>query len=232
MPAADPSEIRRGLLLCKSAKSVDEIPALTSVNFWALQALPEESDYSPRVRAAFFAEAERSARLRFRAAARACLERASFDAAARPSRLSAFKVACERFRDGLAFGSFSPFFRSCFAFRRVPSGTAPFLGTGNSTPARLAFESPMAIACLAERAPCSPLRIASISSRTNSPACVDADFPSRLSRCARSMVCFFGMGTPQEAFDHDPASARIIAVIVVRCIGIQRSATAFRAKED
>ena len=171
-----------------------------------------DSGYSPRVRAAFLADAERSAGLRFRAAARACRESACFDAAARPSRFKAFSAACERFRDGLAFGLLSPFFRSCFAFRRVSSGTLPFLGTGNFTPARLAFERPMAIACLVDRAPCSPLRIVSISSRTNSPACVEADFPSRLSRRIRSMVSFLGMGTSQKAFAHDPASARMIAV--------------------
>jgi hypothetical protein len=146
-----------------------------------------------RVRAAFFAEADRCAGPRFRAAARACLESASFDAAVRPSRLSAVSVACERLRDGLALPLLFAFLSSCLAFRRVSSGTLPFFGTGSFTPARLAFERPMAIACLAERAPCSPLRIDSISSRTNSPACVEADFPSRLSRRARSMVCFFGM---------------------------------------
>src|SRR5262249_2619886 len=51
----------------------------------------------------------------------------------------------------------------------------------------------MAIACLVLRAPCSPRRIFSISSRTNSPACVLGDFPSRLSSRARSMVRLSGM---------------------------------------
>src|SRR5438067_12882900 len=46
----------------------------------------------------------------------------------------------------------------------------------------------MGIACLAERAPCFPSRICSISCRTNSPACVESDFPSRSSSPARSMV--------------------------------------------
>ncbi len=45
----------------------------------------------------------------------------------------------------------------------------------------------MAIACSGERAPCSPSRICSISSRTNSPACVEGDLPSRSSSCARSI---------------------------------------------
>ena len=145
------------------------------------------------VRAAFLAEADRWAGLRFRAAERACLESAFFDAAARPSRLSALSAACERLRDGLAPPPSSAFLSSCLAFRRVSSGTLPFAGTGSFTPARLALERPMAIACFVERAPCSPLRISSISSRTNSPACVEADFPSGRSRRTRSMVCLFGI---------------------------------------
>src|SRR3569623_687984 len=67
----------------------------------------------------------------------------------------------------------------------------PFGGT--STPARRAFERPMAIACLADRAPCLPSRTCSISSRTNSPACVVDAFPSRFFLRARSMVFFCGM---------------------------------------
>src|SRR6188472_1484529 len=51
----------------------------------------------------------------------------------------------------------------------------------------------IAIACLVERAPCLPSRTWWISSRTNSPAWVLADLPSRLSRRARSMVFFSGM---------------------------------------
>jgi hypothetical protein len=39
----------------------------------------------------------------------------------------------------------------------------------------------MAIACLADRAPCFPLRIWRTSSRTNSPACVLGALPSRRS---------------------------------------------------
>jgi hypothetical protein len=195
------------LFLCKSAKSVDETPGFKRSVSRGRRKTPAESEinYFARVRAAFFAAAERCAGVRFRAALRACFESASFDAADRPSRFSAFSVASERFRDGLALGVLCPFLRSCFAFRRVSSGTLPFSGTGNFTPARLAFERPMAIACLADRAPCSPLRIASISSRTNSPACVEADFPARLSRCARSMVSFFGMGTSKKFSQTTPS---------------------------
>jgi hypothetical protein len=50
---------------------------------------------------------------------------------------------------------------------------------GKFTPARRALDSPMAIACLVERPPCLPSLTCSISSRTNSPAWVLADLPSR-----------------------------------------------------
>ena len=59
--------------------------------------------------------------------------------------------------------------------------------------ARRAFESPIAIACLVERAPCLPSRMCSISSRTNSPACVVGALPSRRSCSARSTVAFSGI---------------------------------------
>ena len=65
--------------------------------------------------------------------------------------------------------------------------------SGMSTPARRASDNPIAMACFAFFAPCLPARMRSISSFTNSPACVLADFPARLSRCARSMVAFSGM---------------------------------------
>ena len=54
-----------------------------------------------RVRAAFFAEAERLAALRLDAARWACRDNAVFDAARRGSRFNAFSVARERVRDGL-----------------------------------------------------------------------------------------------------------------------------------
>ncbi len=71
----------------------------------------------------------------------------------------------------------------------------PLAGGGRSIPALRAFESPMAIACFADRAPCLPLRTCSISSRTNSPAWVVGAFPSRLSLRARSKVLCSGMMT-------------------------------------
>jgi hypothetical protein len=122
-----------------------------------------------RVRAAFFAVRERAALPRRRAAVRACRDKARCDAARRGSRFNARFVARERVRDG-RFLARRPFRRSRFACFRVRREVVPRLGGGNFTPARLAFDTPMAMACLAERAPCSPSRICSISSRTNSPA--------------------------------------------------------------
>ncbi|HEX3854777.1 MAG TPA: hypothetical protein VHW01_27640, partial [Polyangiaceae bacterium] len=138
--------------------------------------------------AAFFAAADRSAGERLRAADFVCLARASFETDAVPSRLSAFSVACERFRDTGAVFPFFAFATSRAAFFRVASETLPFFGGARFTPARLAFESPIAIACLAERAPCFPSRTWSISSRTNSPACVDGALPCALSCWARFLV--------------------------------------------
>src|SRR2546423_1404798 len=123
--------------------------------------------YFFRVLAAFFAARDRAAAGRFFAALCAWRESARFEAALRPSRFSACDVARERFADFLAL-FFFPFFRSRAACLRVFFD--PFFGGGKSTPARRAFERPIAIACLAERAPCLPSRTCSISSRTNSPA--------------------------------------------------------------
>src|SRR5439155_8976078 len=73
---------------------------------------------------------------------------------------------------------------------------APERLSAMSTPERRASESPIAIACLAFLAPCSPSRIFSISRFTNSPACVLADLPARLSARARLMVSLSGISTP------------------------------------
>jgi hypothetical protein len=154
-----------------------------------------------RVRAAFFADADLSAAERLRAAVRVCRDNASGEAAAALSRWRAFNVACDRLAEG--FFPESAFSRSRCALRRVASEVLPSFGGANFTPARRALERPMAMACFVERAPCSPARISSISSRTNSPAWVEADFPSRLSRRARSMICFFGMIGTQEMLPAD-----------------------------
>src|SRR5262249_56155375 len=66
-------------------------------------------------------------------------------------------------------------------------------GGGGSPPARRAFDSPMAIACLVDLAPCLPSRTWWTSSRTNSPACVLGASPRCLSRLARASVSFSGI---------------------------------------
>jgi hypothetical protein len=138
-----------------------------------------------RLRDAFFAAAERDRAERCLATRFACLDKACLDAERRLSRLSARFVARERFRDGFLRRPARPFARSRFALRFVRCG--PRLGGGNFTPARRALDRPMAIACSGERAPCLPSRMCSISSRTNSPAWVEGDLPSRSSSRARSI---------------------------------------------
>ncbi len=51
------------------------------------------------------------------------------------------------------------------------------------------------MACSGERAPCSPSRTCSISSRTNSPACVLGALPSLASSRARSIASSSGIST-------------------------------------
>jgi hypothetical protein len=121
-----------------------------------------------RVRTAFFAAAERERAERCLATRFACLDNAPLEAERRLSRLSARFVARDRFREGLLRRPARPFLRSRFAWVFVRSG--PRLGGGNFTPALRALDRPMAIACSGDRAPCSPSRMCSISSRTNSPA--------------------------------------------------------------
>jgi hypothetical protein len=114
--------------------------------------------------AAFFAARERDAFDLFFAALCAWRDNAVFDAALRGSRFNACKVARDRFVD-----VFFPARRvSRFACSLVSSDA--FSGGGNFTPARRAFDNPIAIACFVERAPCLPSRMCSISSCTNSPA--------------------------------------------------------------
>src|SRR6185436_15947241 len=113
-----------------------------------------------------------------RAAAFAWRDSAVRDAALRPSRFSLRSEARERRGDGRArrrparLAAAALFFVEAFAF---------FGGGGSFTPARRAFDRAIATACLVDRAPCLPSRMWWISSRTNSPACVDGALPSRLS---------------------------------------------------
>ena len=142
----------------------------------------------PLVAAAFFAAAERAPGVFARAATRACRARATGVAARAGSRFSAARVARLRLASGERLGSALPRAESRAALFRVRSDVDPAFGAGRSTPARRAFDNPMAIACLVERAPCLPSRTCSISSRTNSPACVLGALPSALSCCARLLV--------------------------------------------
>ena len=132
----------------------------------------------PFVRAAFAAACRKPFLPRVRALLRACRESDRFDAADRPSRLRTPLTARDRFAEGLRFVALVVF----------PLGSGP-----SFTPARRAFDKPIAIACLVLRAPCLPCRIWCISSRTNSPACVVGAFPARASSWARSIVFFSGI---------------------------------------
>jgi len=109
----------------------------------------------PFVRAAFRAAALRDAADRRRAAVAAWRESAFDDAADRPSRFSAPLTAREREADGLLrrFAARLAYFALCFVLAFALAG-----GRGSLTPARRAFDSPIAMACLAERAPCLPSR--------------------------------------------------------------------------
>jgi hypothetical protein len=137
---------------------------------------------------AFIAAAWRAAGLRLLAAVRAFREIERRFAAERRSLRRAIFVALDLRAEGRRVRRRE----SCFAFLRVDA-LAPRPGGFSFTPARRASESPMAIACFVERAPCLPRRMCSISWRTNSPACVEGDFPSAASFRARASVRFSGM---------------------------------------
>jgi hypothetical protein len=143
------------------------------------------------VLAAFFAEADRLSADLFLAADFAWRERADFDTVDVGSLFRAFTRALDLVREiGSCLRAFSD---SRIAFVRVFSGTDPFFGGSSFTPALRASESPIAMACFVDLAPCSPFRIFSISSCTNSPAWVLADFPSLLSSFAFSIVDLSGI---------------------------------------
>jgi hypothetical protein len=105
------------------------------------------------------ADADLLAALRRRAADRACRASDWGDAALRPSRLSRFSIARERRADVFFLPPVRAFRDSRAAARRVSSEVVPFLGGFSFTPARRALDSPMAIACWVERAPCLPSRM-------------------------------------------------------------------------
>jgi hypothetical protein len=177
-----------------------------------------ERPAAPFVAAAFFAAAERLDAGRFAAAVFVCFDSASFDAPRPLSRFSTASETRERFAVvsllGLraavflpavfataflaamrfAAGDFCwPAAESAAAFWRVPALAVPAFGCFSATPARRAFDKPIAIACFADFTPCLPSRTWSISSFTNSPAWVPGDLPARLSAAARLRVALSGM---------------------------------------
>ena len=121
---------------------------------------------------AFFADAERSAAVRRFALAFACIESAIWCFSpvqlllhcARAPGIHGLPWVFPAFE--IALGLLSNFLQE----------TVPLLGGGSFTPARRAFESPMAIVRSVERAPCFPSKMCSISSCTNSLACVNGGF--------------------------------------------------------
>jgi hypothetical protein len=126
-----------------------------------------ENDEKPALylllRAPFLERVFPVAALLLRAALLACLASALWETLFVGSRFNARTRALLRLGDGLTRPVFA-FSKSCFAFVRVASDVRALAGGGSLTPARRAFESPIAIACCADRAPCLPRRISSISS--------------------------------------------------------------------
>jgi hypothetical protein len=172
--------------------------------------------WGPFVLAPLRAAARRADLGRRRAAFLAWRESAERDTAERPSRFSAREVALERRADGLrrprrpAREAYSAL---RFVFRFALAG-----GRDSFTPDRRAFDSPIAIACLVDRAPCFPSRTWCISSRTNSPAWVVGALPARFALRARLAVTSSGIcllrrhPTQQRCHGHarelDPKPAR------------------------
>lgn len=110
------------------------------------------------MRTAFRAAADRWAADRRRALDRACLASARRDADWWPSRFNARLTAVARRRDVDRFRPERAFATSRNACLRVRADAAPFFGGGSFTPARRAFDNPIAIACFDDRAPCFPSR--------------------------------------------------------------------------
>ncbi|AJC45588.1 hypothetical protein SB85_07180 [Xanthomonas sacchari] len=164
---------------------------------------------APLVCAAFFAAAERLPAVRFFAARLVCVDSASLPTVLRAvapllAVLSAFLAPRERVGDGLP--CLPLLASSCATFFLVSFEAvfdAPVL-----TPARRALDKPMAIACLVDFTWVLPSRTRSISSRTNSPACVVPALPSRLARRARVVVDCSGIDTSPES-GHDGHRLRV-----------------------
>jgi hypothetical protein len=161
----------------------------------------------PFVRAARRADALLAEEERRLAAVFACRDSAFREAALRPSRFNAETIARDRFREVLRD---RPAARRADCALRFVVDFALAGGGGRATPARLAFDKPMAMACLVERAPCLPWRMCSISSWTNSPACVVGAFPALLSLRARSIVFCSGMIGDSVWMSKEPTHERVL----------------------
>src|ERR1700727_1644469 len=92
-------------------------------------------------------------------AALACCYKALCDAPDRGSRFRAASLLRARLAEIDFFLRLCPTLLSRAAAFRVFSDTRPFFGWARSTPARRALESPIAIACFADAAPCLPSRM-------------------------------------------------------------------------
>jgi hypothetical protein len=147
----------------------------------------------PLVFVALRAAAERDDADRREAARRDCLDSAARVAVLRGSRLRVRSTARDTRGRRRVFRLPWPASYAYSALLRVFAFALPFAGGGSRTPARRASDSPIAIACCGDLAPCWPRRILRISSCTNSPAWVDGDLPARLSRLAFSTVLRSGM---------------------------------------
>src|SRR5204862_7047348 len=107
----------------------------------------------PFVCTAFIAAPSSDERPRFLAARRVCRDSADFDALDLLSFFNAFSTARERLAETPRLPD-RPFAKSRSACFRTRLVARPDFGGRNFTPARRAFDRPIAIACCTDRAPC------------------------------------------------------------------------------
>jgi hypothetical protein len=87
------------------------------------------------------------------------LDSALCDAAVCGILRSAFLIARDRRVDGFRRRRPCPAAEARSALRRVLADAVPFFGGRSFTPARRAFDNPIAIACFVDSAPCFPSRM-------------------------------------------------------------------------
>jgi len=109
------------------------------------------------VRTAFRAALASDRWPRLLAALRACRERRGFEALDLLSFFNALLAARERLGEARRIPE-RPFRKSRSACLRTRLVERPAFGGRNSTPARRAFDKPIAIACSTDLAPCFPSR--------------------------------------------------------------------------